>query len=1092
MTQMANINPEVTITEDFDDSLGRFVNYDTYDPDLRTALLNRQHRDIRSFIQNDQYVARNMFRLDGYNMGVGFYRNFVTNPSFEVNTTGWTTTDAFFLNPNATLLRTLVAPVVGIGAGQVSTTGASSNQGIITPLGVLPAGTYNYSAYIRGGSGGEPISMRAGHADGTHTSVNPVLTTTMQRFSSTFVSDGVNPAYLVLRVNTATAVLFFIDGLMVVAGSTTPPYFDGSIPPGAWDGTAHASASVSLTTAMDAFLMSSLNGTTVLTNLVTNPSFEGAGEAFTFTSGTRLNDPTKSLSGNFSIALTSSDSASRDFTGLIPGVTYRISVGVRRSTGATTRATLFVTNSLAGAVNPPSVLSGAGTGLPESRLTYLFTATANGIARIFLVGDRLTDPTFTGTAYFDQLMMVQTSADVAYFDGTTIGGAWTGAANASTSTKTVATYLALFRPGEAWTGGTVASYAPLKNRPVLSMTLANGVTTTASSIFEKVDLTTGFTYTDHISVALPTFPAQASQLNSFLDFTSEPSGSFATNTVSLRFSDSVVALGSGVDSELRFLLNSLVAPGFDPKIVTGVRFRILGTGVGTVRVAAIRTLKADYVAPTADLDTLRERLTPSVSRTGGLTGLASVPIAYRSYNPPGQEDPRPIDSNLAVSFNSGGVTQGDNVITVFLRERAEDYLTQLDITNVFLQSELDALGKQPDFGRAMYATRPQKSVDSFKQSDLDLQNQFDLERQPDFISQAYISVAITWNGTSTFLQISDAEAAGYGFLVPLILSPNTDYLLSVDLRGNVMRAKLYPVGADREIVYSDLIFDTQDIRDDFLFKRRKGRVGWSFVLSDGDAYVDSIRTSYLNFAEYQSHIFNSITPVKGIELFVSATPDQQLVQGVQSGPFGGQVDTDKSFFNKLSQSSSSALDESLRITNTGDLSFQGIQTTEMLIDDWTQTSVNLDVWFPQNAIDLNANLVMFFLSDRGRVVLMPLPIIAGDQWQTINLTSVSTRLEQTGLYKLCILQPISGVPTTWWIDNFRVNKRSFLWSGRALADGGWFPFTDVYNQAGNGITLPDQGFEAQVRGQSMRQGGYIERISFKPKYAELGNFVWTD
>lgn len=1087
MTRMDNL-PEVTITEDWDDQSGQFLNYDAYDPDLRAAVLKRKHRNIRSFIQADQFVQRNMYRLDGYNMGIDFYRNYVTNPSFEVNTVGYATTDPWFLNAGATLIRVTSQFLFGAAAGQITNTGASISQGIVISLGILPAGTYTYSGYFKGIGSSESVSLQAGQGDVTQTGTNLILTTSWQRASSTFVSGGVTPSFLCVRNVPAISQAFFVDGLMVTAGTTLIPYFDGSMPPAVWDGTPNASASASNIKAMDAFLMSTLDGTTILTNLVTDPSFESGVEVWP--GGFRLNDSTKSLSGNFSIALTATDSTFRDFTGLTPGVTYCISVGLRRGAGATTRATLFATNSLVGAVNPAVSVIGSGSGLPETRLSYLFTATANGIARIFLVGDKATDVAFTGTVYFDQLMMTATTTNPAYFDGT-VGGTWTGTANASTSTKTVPVYLALFRSGEAWTGGTVAPYVTLKNRPILSMTIANGVTTTASSIFETVDLTTDFTYTDHLSVALPLFPASSiNQTQSFLDFTSEPSGSFNTNTVSLRFSDSATALVTG-DSELRFSLNTLVAPGFDPTKVTGVRFRILGTASATVRVVAMRIVLATYSGPTVDVDTLRQRLAPSVSRTGTLT-LDPTPTLYRAYNPPGQEDPRPIDSHLDVSFNSGGVSQGDNMIQLFFRERAEDYLIQLDITNVLSQGELDALGKQPDFGRASYAIRPQKSVDTFNQASLDLQNQFDLERQPDLISEAYIQVSLTWNATSTFIQVNDSVSAGYGFLLPYLLQPNSDYLLSADLRGNIMRVKFYPVGADREILYNDIIFDSSDIKDDFMFKRRKGRIGWNISLTDGDAYVDSIRTAYLNFAEYQSHIFNSITPVKGLELFVSATPDQQLLQGVDPGPFGGQVDIDTSFFNKASQNQSSPSDDSLRITNDGQNSFQGIQTTPMLIDDWTQTSVSLDTWFPQVALDENAGLLMFFLSDRGRIIYIPLPIFAGNQWQSINLTSISTRKEQTGMYRLCILQPVSGVPTTWWVDNLKINKRSFLWSGRAQADSNWFPFTDIYNQEGNGIVLPDQGFEAQVRGQSMRQGGYIERISFKPKYAELGNFVWTD
>ncbi len=634
-------------------------------------------------------------------------------------------------------------------------------------------------------------------------------------------------------------------------------------------------------------------------------------------------------------------------------------------------------------------------------------------------------------------------------------------------------------PSEAWAGGTISAYLPLDRRPVLSIAVSGATLCNSVMPTKPVDLITGFLPTDHLSVALPNWPANMTLNNCRLDLTSHPDGSFLSQTRTLRFQDSAVAVATG-DTELRFPLSALTAVDFDPTKVTGVQFRLDSSAPVTARVAAIRVLASDFVTTPLDTDTLRERLQPAVSRIGTLDFDMNWPTVLRASQPPGNEDPNPIDVSLTCAFNTGSMLEGTNEATFYLRQRSEDYMTQLDLNGQDM-SDLNAKGKQPDFGRALYGSRTQAQLEEFSQGLLDDQNQWDLERIQDIESNAFIAVTLNFDGDECVLGIYDSEST-FGTTPytynDFVLQPSQDYMLRIELEQNTMRVRIHDLETDGGI--GTTILDTTSITDTFTFKRRKGRVGWLFDLKDGDAYVENVRTSSLMFAEYQSQPFRSMTAVDGIELFVSATPDRQLVNGLNVGPYGGQVESDLTRQNSA--------DGAWKITNVG-TALHGVMSDPFLIENWAETTVEFDLWFPQTAIDGDGLPSMYLLSDRGRMVEVPLPLIIGDQWQSLRFSTLFAAEEQTGSFKLVLLQ-VRNLPTVWWLDNLEVKTRSMSWSGRAHAEAEWFPFNDTYNRSGDGICLLERGFEAQVRGRALRQGAYIERLSFKPKYAQLGRLVW--
>ena len=98
---------------------------------------------------------------------------------------------------------------------------------------------------------------------------------------------------------------------------------------------------------------------------------------------------------------------------------------------------------------------------------------------------------------------------------------------------------------------------------------------------------------------------------------------------------------------------------------------------------------------------------------------------------------------------------------------------------------------------------------------------------------------------------------------------------------------------------------------------------------------------------------------------------------------------------------------------------------------------------------------------------------------------------------MLLLQPFSGA-STWWIDNPHIVERGVIWDGRGVTDdawntrpANWIPFFDNYNNDNGGVMFDRRGTQLQVRGRARRQDARIDRIQFKPKYAELGRLIWA-
>jgi hypothetical protein len=670
------------------------------------------------------------------------------------------------------------------------------------------------------------------------------------------------------------------------------------------------------------------------------------------------------------------------------------------------------------------------------------------------------------------------------------------------------------RKGEAWSGGTVAIDATRGNFPVLSASLVAGTTTLTSVVTDvPVDILTGFADTDKISMALPAFPASVvTQASSFVDFTSNATGDFAAGpTASVALSASEVSLIAG---DCEFRVSRSLFSGIDLSKITGVRLRIVATGVLTFRLMGIRLLPPTWTYTQVDTDTRYGRLRRGLPRTGDLTaGAANFPIVFRSTVPTSYDDPRPIDSEHGIVFNTGSRT-GNNSFSIYLREMTEDFMTQLDLNG---STQSDFNGRiQPDVGAARYGSRTQSDIDTYPQSSLDAlagtpgansrpetdgsygswtlagnpQLQYSLERVPDSLSASYIQFTVQWTSTGGNVSIINSEGGGYSFTLPQ-LAINTSYATFVRLEECAAQLTIFALDTSGNVL-TPAIFDSSRISDDFTYKRRAGRFGWRAQLTDGDAYIDSIRPRGVSFAEYRSLPYQSFTPVVGAEIFATHTPHRELLDQPTPGPFNDVTTT----INRDSAQSTSGV--SWRINTYGKRSLQGFGTNLFPVSDFQHTRITFDLLYPSGALASGGPLLAY-LTDRNLARMIPLivPKLRLDQWQSVTIDLPYTFTALAGEYRVLLLQSFSGA-STWWIDKPHIVERAVIWDARGVVDdpwntrpANWIPFYDNYNHENGGVMFDRRGTTLQVRGRARRQDARIDRVQFRPKYAELGRLIWA-
>jgi hypothetical protein len=181
---------------------------------------------------------------------LGYRVNYISNPSFEVNISGWTSV------AGASLQRATSDFNFGSASLQVTNASGSAVQTQDRILFLGGPGDYYISAYVKLAEGNTTANYFLRYLQyETNDSVSTVAAANVGIQSLSYTGQWVrlsalmpkttNANYVNIRVVTSSTTsgdVFFVDNVMMEKSSTLKPYFDGSYN-GFWTGEAHNSFS---------------------------------------------------------------------------------------------------------------------------------------------------------------------------------------------------------------------------------------------------------------------------------------------------------------------------------------------------------------------------------------------------------------------------------------------------------------------------------------------------------------------------------------------------------------------------------------------------------------------------------------------------------------------------------------------------------------------------------------------------------------------------------------------------------------------------------------------------------------------------------
>lgn len=175
----------------------------------------------------------------------GFIKNRVTNPSFEIDASGW--------SPDGTVLpiaRATTVPFIGGANGLCQTTAAPTSGYLRAQTTVLSAGVigdkWYASAYVKASTGtlGKTLLLRPWDGVGL-TTASVVLTSSYQRVSVPVTIANTNAVQLFIGIEGGAVAgdQFDFDAVMFEPGTVLSAYYDADQGGGRWGGARHASVS---------------------------------------------------------------------------------------------------------------------------------------------------------------------------------------------------------------------------------------------------------------------------------------------------------------------------------------------------------------------------------------------------------------------------------------------------------------------------------------------------------------------------------------------------------------------------------------------------------------------------------------------------------------------------------------------------------------------------------------------------------------------------------------------------------------------------------------------------------------------------------
>lgn len=537
---------------------------------------------------------------------------------------------------------------------------------------------------------------------------------------------------------------------------------------------------------------------------------------------------------------------------------------------------------------------------------------------------------------------------------------------------------------------------------------------------------------DELTVIFPDYNTPDGA-TSYVELTSSPSGTFSDSTYNS--AQALFSANASVMPELRFAPTAFTTgAGINFKLssVTGVRVYIADTtppAAGTTfTMMGMRAVKTGWTESALDFDTRIGAICVPVTLDGNLYA-GTVAENFQFVRGDGtKEDPIPLNLAMNMYFMPGGRTS-PNDATGAIYNKVGFILREKKDSGAGTGSHIEAYLKFNDAGT--------------------------------FFETKRVSTTGGSPGVETDAGFNSVSVGGP-------LDGSKRYLLHVNVRGTQIDARIYETDTAHNL--GALVWQLPTTITDANYVVENGRVGFIAGLVSRDAFIEGIDVAPTGFAELKTKRYNSRSPIDGAQLAAVFAPDINLWTGF-TGP-------------------DILIDQTKTVSGNGSYrTALGITSNSFVVDDWTETYLQLALWVP-SGVTL-ANQPQILLNTDSTTETLPMPKLQSSQWNDLYFDlGIFRNLITASGYSISIA-PAANPDTPlgfFWVDDMLIGRRRVSWSVRATENGLFREFKQNINNPDGGVHFPanERGTELQVKAVALTEDAWVSSFKLFPRYAELG------
>lgn len=396
-------------------------------------------------------------------------------------------------------------------------------------------------------------------------------------------------------------------------------------------------------------------------------------------------------------------------------------------------------------------------------------------------------------------------------------------------------------------------------------------------------------------------------------------------------------------------------------------------------------------------------------------------------------------------------------------------------------------------------------------------NEFSTFLRADTGSGNYIEVIVRTNDTDTAILVYEGGTGVRQVTVNTPLVEDTDYLLTIDLLDNNLRAIIWGLRGHYRTTVA-LNTETGGIIN--ISRVEPGWVAYSMNPVTADFYLDYTYARDAALAEVSSKTFYSVLPVRGVTLYTQNSGPVEILDEslVEEGPAANRLNlktkdsgVDDGSFLITPNVNDVAVSLDSTVTNSSLDSFKvrkhlrnafigGLQWDQVIrINDPLNATIKADIRFDTA---LNYGAFRFVLFDKFWESVAFVNIVNIDQlvlnkWNELEIPILNEEIFHNE-FKLQIHH--IGVDTTkattdssaigtFWVDNVKVETKSIIWE--ASNDGGlsYLRFFDTLNNKFQGVSFPEQNNQLKIKARAFNTKAWINSFETIVHYGQPGRII---